>query len=361
MVSETMGGVPRDEDDYERLLADVRAIIASGQGRAAAAVNAEMVATYWHIGERIIQEEQRGEKRAAYGERLLERLGRTLGTEFGRGFTKRALEQMRQFYQAYPNANALRSQLTWTNYRSLMRLENLQARAFYERMAITGRWSSRELDRQINARLYERVGLSRLPEALVSTLPDPRTPPSYEDAFRDPYILDFLGLADTYAEKDLEAALVRNIEKFLLELGTDFAFMGRQKRLSIGGHDYYIDLLFYHRGLRCPVIVDLKIGDFEPADAAQMKLYLNWMRTYDWREGEGEPIGLILCGSKNQQVVELLLANPNTSMDERIKVAQYLLLDSEEALKERLAQISEAYEQLAGQGTADAGAPDDAP
>jgi hypothetical protein len=165
------------------------------------------------------------------------------------------------------------------------------------------------------------------------------------DVFRDPYILDFLGLTAAFSERDLESALVRNIEQLLLALGTDFCFVIRQQRISIGDEDYYIDLVFYHRSLRCLVLVDLKIGAFSPADAAQMKLYLNWVRKYDRREGEAEPLGLILCGSRDQQVVELLLADPETTMDERIKVAQYLLLDQERALRERLAQLSAAYEE----------------
>ena len=337
------------ESEYARLLADVRAIITQGQRRAAAAVNAEMVQTYWRIGERIVREEQGGEKRAAYGEGTLTQLGQQLSVEFGRGYSKRSLEMMRQFYLTYPKTNALRSQLAWTHYRILMRQEDPGPRSFYERMAVTGRWSSRELERQINSMLYERVGLSRQPEELVGTLPQGTPLSPYDEAFRDPYLLDFLGLQGTFSERDLEGALVHNIEKFLLELGTDFAFMSRQRRLSIGQRDYYVDLVFYHRGLRCPVLIDLKIGEFSPADAAQMTLYLNWMRQNDWREGEGEPIGLILCGSKDEQVVELLLSGPDTSMDRRIKVAQYLLLNNEEALKRRLAQVSAAFAQAQGQ------------
>jgi predicted nuclease of restriction endonuclease-like (RecB) superfamily len=254
---------------------------------------------------------------------------------------------MRQFSLAYPNANALRSELTWTHYRRLMQLPDPAQRAFYERLAATGRWSSRELERQIDSLLYERVGLSRKPEALAGSLPQPdRALTPYDEAFRDPYVLDFLGLEDTFSEKDLEAALVRNIEKFLLELGSDFCFVGRQRRLTIGGEDYYVDLVFFNRRLRALVLVDLKIGKLSPADIAQMKLYLNWARRYDRQEGENDPIGLILCGSQNEQVVELLLTDPLDSVDERIKVSRYLLLDSQDALKERLARISAAYEQM---------------
>jgi len=171
----------------------------------------------------------------------------------------------------------------------------------------------------------------------------------------------FLGLEDTFSEKDLEAALVRNIEKFLLELGADFCFVGRQRRLSIGGEDYYVDLVFYHRSLRALVLVDLKLGKLAHADISQMKLYLNWARRHDKREGEADPIGLILCGSKDEQVIELLLADPADSVDERIKVAQYLLLDSQEALRARLAELSAVYDEAhgdAGGEADDAGRPE---
>jgi len=238
-------------DSYDALLADLRSIIIAGRGRAASAVTAEMVVTYWRVGERLVRTEQGGAERAAYGAGLLARVGRALAQEFGRAMSERNLQQMRQFYLAYPNANALRSGLTWTHYRRLMQFPDPGQRAFYERLATTGRWSSRELDRQINSMLYERTGLSRRPAGLVPSLPQPHRAPMPEDeAFRDPYVLDFLGLEDTFSERDLEAALVRHIEKFLLELGADFCFVGRQRRLSIGGEDYYVDLVFYHRGLR---------------------------------------------------------------------------------------------------------------
>jgi len=334
-------------ESFALLLADLRAIIATGRGRAAAAVNQELVATYWAVGERIVREEQGGATRASYGEQTLARLGRTLEREFGRGFGLRSLQLMRQFYLAYPIANALRSQLGWTHYRVLMRLPDPEQREFYGRLAATGRWSSRELERQLGSRLFERVGLSRQAGDLATTLAAPGdrsgalTP---ADVFKDPYILDFLGLEDAYSERDLEAAILRNIERFLLELGTDFCFVARQRLLTIDGEDDHIDLVFYHRSLHCLVLVDLKIGAFAPADAAQMQLYLEWTKRHDRREGEEAPIGLILCGSRGEQVVELLLS----SQTNRMRVAQYLLPEDTAALKARLAQVTAAYEELHG-------------
>lgn len=345
-MGDTDSLMPGDDAADTTLLADLRAIIAAGRGRAASAINAEIVATYWRLGERIVREEQAGRQRAGYGEQTLAHLGRALSREFGRGFAERSLQHMRQFYLAYPIPSALRTELAWTHYRTLMRLP-ADRREFYARMATSGRWSSRELERQIASMLYERAGLSRRPETLAPDLPRPdRAPTPADDAFRDPYVLDFLGLEDTFSEKDLEAALVRNIEQFLLALGAGFCFVGRQRRLTIGDEDYYVDLVFFHRRLKALVLVDLKIGTLSPADIAQMKLYLNWTRRHDREEGEHDPIGLILCGAKNEQVIELLLADPVDRVDERIKVAQYLLLDQQQALKERLARLGAAYEQV---------------
>ena len=358
------------DDAYAALLADLRAIIALGRGRAAAAINTEIVATYWNIGERLVREEQQGAERAGYGEEVLERIGRILAAEHGRGFSYRSLANMRQFYLAYPNVSALRTELTWTHYRSLMRLDSAERRAFYERMAVTGRWSSRELDKQVNSMLYERVGLSRRPAEMAASLPHPTrpvTPSDYGEAFRDPYVLDFLGLDGAFSERDLEAALVSHIERFLLELGHGFCFVGRQRRLPIGDKDYYVDLVFYHRFLRAPVLLDLKIGELEPGDIAQMQLYLAWTRQHDHAEGEADPIGLILCGSKDSAVIELLLADPDSSPDKRIKVAQYLLPDSQEALKAGLARIGAAYDEArrgearGGEARDDGAAADDNP
>lgn len=330
----------------DALVNDLRAIIVQGRGRAAVALNAEIVRTYWQIGERIVREEQGGGSRAAYGEELLEQIGRVLSAEHGRGFAARSLRNMRQFYLAYPIWSAVRTELTWTHYRTLMRLANAQ-RAFYEQVALAGRWSSRELDKQINSMRYERAALSRKPEQLLAALPDgdELSPAPHVATFKDPYVLDFLGLEDTFSEKDLEAALVHNMEKFLLELGTGFYFGGRQKRITIGDEDFYIDLVFWHRTLKCQVLIDLKIGALSHADISQMQLYLRWVQKYDQADGENEPIGLILCGSRNEQVVELLLADSDRPSDERIKIAQYLLLNSEDAIKKRLAEISTAYHE----------------
>jgi len=237
------------------LIDDLRRIIADGRGCAAAAVNTEIVRTYWQIGERVMREEQGGADRAAYGEQVLEEIGRVLAAEHGRGFAARSLRNMRQFYLAYPKWSALRTELTWTHYRTLKRLSEEQ-RAFYGQVAAAGRWSSRELDKQLSSMLYERTALSRTPDALLAAIPRGETALApHAGAFKDPYVLDFLGLDDTFSEKDLGAGLVRQMETFLIELGTGFYVGGRERRISIGGEDFDIDL---------------KIGALSHADISQI-------------------------------------------------------------------------------------------
>jgi len=214
-MSDETTALQHADDAYDALLVDLRAIISAGRGRAAAAVNAEIVATYWRIGERLVRAEQGGTERAGYGEEVLERVGRILAAEHGRGFSYRSLANMRQFYLAYPNVSALRTELTWTHYRSLMRLDSAERRAFYERMAVTGRWSSRELDKQVTSMLYERVGLSHRPEELAAPLPHPNRPGAPDLArqiLKDPYNFAFLDLGAEAQERELERGLIAHIE-----------------------------------------------------------------------------------------------------------------------------------------------------
>jgi predicted nuclease of restriction endonuclease-like (RecB) superfamily len=225
--------------------------------------------------------------------------------------------------------------LGWTHYRILLYVEAGLKRQFYFEQAAQQRWSKRELQRQIDRALFERVALSRDTRALVR-LEKQRGPVEtvrYEDAFKDPYLLDFLGLKGAYSERDIEAAIIRNLEQFLIELGSDFCFIGRQFAMRIDDDDYFLDLLFYHRALRCLVAIDLKIGPFTAADKGQMDLYLSWLKQHDWRESENEPVGLILCTSKKRQHVELLLGHGPHKM----QVSEYLTkLPPKRLLEERL-------------------------
>jgi predicted nuclease of restriction endonuclease-like (RecB) superfamily len=309
--------------DAPALLRDVRGMILSAREQVARAVDSGLTGLYWLIGRRIRQDILR-KQRAEYGERIVSALGRQLSAEFGRGFDEKSLRHMIRFAEAYPDeaiVSVLRRQLTWTHFKRLIYLEDPLKRDFYAQMCRVERWSTRTLEKKIGSMLFERTALSKKPARLAAMelkklREEDRLTPDL--VFRDPYLLDFLGLKDTYAEKDLEAAILREMEAFILELGVGFAFVTRQKRMTIDGKDYYLDLLFYHRKLRRLVAIDLKIGDFEAGDKGQMELYLAWLKRHECEAGEAEPLGLILCAGKNQQHVELLELRKS-----RIHVATY--------------------------------------
>ena len=288
------------------------------------AINTVMTATYWEIGRRIVEAQQKGKRRAGYGERLIERLAADMTERFGRGFGTDNLGLMRLFYLTYPPNRISESPirkftlddlaqafpLSWTHYiRLIRRCISNEERRFYETEALRGGWTIRQLDRQIESQFYQRVALSRNKAAMLKKeeVGQPGDTVTPEEAIKDPYILEFLELKDEYSESALEEALVRRLEYFLLELGDDFAFVGRQRRLRIGDEWYRVDLLFFHRRLRCLVIVDLKIGRFTHADAGQMHLYLNYAREHWTREGENPPVGLILCARKDNSVAHYAL------------------------------------------------------
>jgi len=306
------------------LLDDIRSIIEEIRARVAQAVNTELVMLNWKIGDRI-HRGILGQERADYGRHVIDDLAVSLTAEYGRGFNRASLFRMVQFAERFPNSEivaALGRQLSWTHWRDLIAIDDVLKRDFYVQMCRIERWSSRTLQSKIKGMLFERTALSRKPEELarqeLAALrdSDQLTP---DLVFRDPYVLDFLGLADTYSEQDLETAILREIERFLLELGTGFAFIARQKRISTNKKDYYLDLLFYHRGLKRLVALDLKLGAFEPAHKGQMELYLRWLDRHDRQEGEDSPIGLILCSEKDHEDIELLQLDSG-----EIRVAEYL-------------------------------------
>ena len=279
------------------LLADVRGLILAAREQVARAVDSGLVTLYWHIGRRVHQDILK-EKRAEYGAKIVSALGTQLSREFGRGFNEKGLRRMVQFAEVFPNEQivaALRRQLGWTHFRMILPMDDELKRDFYAEMCRIEKWSTRTLEKKIGGMLYERTALSKKPDKLTPDL-----------VFRDPYVLDFLGLKDTYAEKDLEAAILREIEAFILELGTGFAFLERQKRIMVDGEDHYLDLLFYHRGLRRLVAIDLKLREFKPGDKGQMELYLRWLDRHERKPGEEAPIGLILCAGQRRETVELL-------------------------------------------------------
>ena len=293
------------------LLTDVRQMILTTRQTVAQGVNAALTTLYWEIGSRIRKDILR-EKRAEYGEQIVSTLGTQLTEEFGRGFGARNLFRMIRFAEVFPDikiVSALRTQLGWTHFKAIIPLDDPLKRDFYAEMCRIEGWSTRALNQKIQSMLFERTALSKKPDKLMAAElkklreEDKLTP---DLIFRDPYLLDFLGLKDTYAEKDLEAAILREIESFLLELGAGFCFVARQKRMQIDSRDYYLDLLFYHRKLRRLVAIDLKIGDFEAADKGQMELYLNWLKRHECEPDEAAPLGMILCAGKSAEHVELL-------------------------------------------------------
>ena len=293
------------------LLAEVRGLILAAREQVARAVDSRLVTLYWHIGRRVHQDILK-EKRAEYGAKIVSALGTQLSREFGRGFNARNIFRMVRFAEIFPDeriVSALRRQLGWTHFRMIIPMEDELKRDFYAEMCRIERWSTRTLEKKIGGMLFERTALSKKPDKLIRRElaalreEDKLTP---DLVFRDPYVLDFLGLKDTYAERDLEAAILREIEAFILELGTGFAFLERQKRIMVDGEDHYLDLLFYHRGLRRLVVIDLKLREFKPGDKGQMELYLRWLDRHERKPGEEAPIGLILCAGQRYETVELL-------------------------------------------------------
>ena len=293
------------------LLSDVRGLILQAREHVARAVDARLCTLHWHIGHRIRRDILK-ERRAGYGERIVSSLATQLEAEFGRGFGRRNLFRMIRFAEVFPDqriVSALMTQLGWTHFLHIIPIDDPLKRDFYAEMCRIEGWNTRTLARKIQAMLFERTALSRKPAKLGAIelrqlREEDKLSPDL--VFRDPYILDFLGLKDSYAEKDLEAAILREMEAFILELGVGFSFVARQKRMQIDDKDYYLDLLFYHRKLRRLVGIELKIGDFEAGDKGQMELYLNWLKRYECEPEEAEPLGIILCAGKSHQHVELL-------------------------------------------------------
>jgi predicted nuclease of restriction endonuclease-like (RecB) superfamily len=321
------------------LAAEIRQMIQAARHQVAQAVNAGLTMLYWQIGTRIRQDILK-EKRAGYGEKIVHALSAQLTLEFGRGFTSRNLFNMIRFSEIFPDAEIVASlmrELGWTHFRQIIALDDPLKRDFYAEMCRVQRWSTRMLRQKIDGMLYERTALSKKPDQLIRQEldalreEDKLTP---DLVFQDPYLLDFLGLRDTYSEKDLETALLREIERFLLELGAGFAFVERQKRITVDGDDYYIDLLFFHRRLRRMVVIELKLGDFKPADKGQVELYLRWLDRHECQPGEDPPLAIILCAGKKQETVEYLDLGRSG-----IHVAEYLTeLPPREVLRERFHQ-----------------------
>jgi len=362
------------EGEYRDTLSDVTSLLDEGRRAAARSINALMTATYWLVGCRIVEWEQGGQERAAYGQALLQRLSADLTSQFGRGFGTDNLELMRLFYQSYPpdqisesvirksRAQASRGKsaspirkfplpqlaerfpLSWTHYVRLMRrTRSPEERAFYETEALRGGWSVRQLERQIGSQFYTRTLMSSDKRAMLekgaAAIPGDLVTP--EEAIKDPYVLEFLDLKDEYPESDLEDALIHRLEDFLLELGGDFTFVGRQRRLRIGDSWFRVDLLFFHRRLRCLIIIDLKLTELNHADVGQMHMYCNYAKEHWTLPGENPPVGLILCARTNAAVARYALEGlPN-----KVLAAEYhTVLPDEQLLAEELEKTRREWE-----------------
>ena len=363
-LSAKEGSFGEENAPYEAVFGDVSKIIDAARESAVRSVNAAMTAVYWLIGRRIVEFEQSGEERAEYGAALIERLAEDLTGRFDRGFSRQNVQNMRLFYLSYPIEKIRQTPsgiseaasielgfddllsafpLPWSAYVRLLSVRNESAREFYEAEALRGGWSVRQLDRQIGSQFYERTALSKnrasmLTGGLMERSEDHMVP---GEQIKDPFVLEFLDLKDEYSESDLEEALIRHLETFLLELGDEFSFIGRQRRLRVGGQWYRVDLLFFHRSLRCLVVIDLKIGSFTHADAGQMHFYLNYAREHWVRDGENPPVGLILCSEKDEALAQYALEG----LSNKVMAAEYrIALPDETVLAAELDRTRQAME-----------------
>ncbi|WP_288488233.1 PDDEXK nuclease domain-containing protein [uncultured Alistipes sp.] len=319
----------------EIFISDIRTIILSARESAIRSVDTVRVQMYWKLGERIFIEEQKGQDRAEYGAYLLQNVALEIEKEFGSGFSVRQLERARQFYRTYPIATALRTQLNWYQYRLLIQIDDKDKREYYELEATNNNWTGRELERQINSGLYERLLLSNDKKAVLEVARKERIPESPSEIIKDPMVLEFLGLRPeaTYYEKDLERALITNLQAFLLELGNGFSFVARQKRILLEDDEFFADLVFYNRLLRCFVVIELKTHKITHEDIGQLQMYVNYYDRNEKAPDENPTIGILLCADKNDTLVKYTLPENNNT----ILASKYqLYLPSEKQLADQL-------------------------
>lgn len=323
----------------ENLVEELKSLIASTKERVSISVNSSLTLLYWNIGKKV-EENILQNSRAKYGEEIVYSVSRELVKEFGSGFSRANIFHMIKFSQVFDDVtivSSLSRVLSWTHFRKLIYIEDALQREFYAQMCSLDKWSTRVLEERINSMLYERTALSKKPDELISyeldKLKEGVVTPNM--VLKDPYVLDFLDLNDRYLEKDLEDAILRDIENFILELGNGFSFIARQKRLQIGEDDFYIDLLFFNRKLKRLVAIDLKLGKFKSEYKGQMELYLKWLEKYEMQEGEDKPLGIILCATKNEEQIELLELDKSD-----IHVVKYMtVLPPKEEFEQKLHRV----------------------
>jgi len=325
------------EKEMKPIISDIKTLIEQSRQQIAVSINATMTILYWQIGKRINSEVLQNQ-RAEYGKQIVATLSGQLAQEYGSGWGEKQLRQCMQFAKSFPDEQivyTLCRELSWSHLRLVMHIDDPLKRTFYIEMCKIEKWSVRTFRERIQSMLYERTSLSKKPDKTIQNdlaLLKNEQKLNPDLVFRDPYFLEFLGLKDTFSEKDLETSIIVELQHFITELGNDFAFMARQKHIIIDNRDYYIDLQFYHRRLKCLVVIDLKIGEFEAGFKGQMELYLRYLEKHEHVEGENYPIGLILCTGKNEEHIELMRLD-----ESNIRVAEYMtVLPPKKLLKEKL-------------------------
>jgi len=326
-------------DSYQQLIDRIGECLAQGRQRAFEQVNTLLVETYWQIGQYIVEFEQKGNERAEYGSKLLTQLSRDLKTAYGKGFSRRNVLDMRRFYVRYPKWQMVSAKLGWSHYTELLAISDDLARSFYEQQCIRDRWSVRELKRQKDSALFERVAMSKDRAEILALAQKGQIIESARDVVKDPYVFEFLDLPDrNYLESELENRLIVQLEKFLLELGKGFAFIGQQYRITLNNTHFYVDLVFYHRILKCFVLIDLKTRAVRHEDIGQMNMYLNYFRAEENMEDDNEPIGIVLARDKDEILVEYATGG----ISNQLFVSRYqLYLPDVEALKQELRRLLE--------------------
>lgn len=332
------------ENGYSKLLTDIGELLSAGRQSAAQKINTVLLETYWNIGNRIVEFEQKGRRKAEYGSTLLTQLSKDLRLKYGKGFSKSNIYLMRLFYVNYRKFQTVSGKLGWSKYCELLAINDDLARSFYEKQCIKENWSVRELKRQINASLFERVALSKDKRGVLELAAKGSLIEKPNDLIKDPYVFEFLNFPerDRYSEKDLQSQLVEKLGHFLLELGKGFAFIGQQYRITLNNTHYYVDLVFYHRILKCFVLIDLKRGKVDHQDIGQMNLYLNYFKHEENTEGDAEPVGLVLVAAKD----EILVKYATGSISNQLFVSKYQMYLPEKALLEQ--ELRELLEEGRG-------------
>ena len=329
-------------ESMQNLVGEIKQIINDARAHAIRSVDFCRVQMYWAIGQRIVEKEQQGKERADYGTYLIKRLAQEIEPEYGSGFGERQLKFCRQFYKTYPNGNALRSQLNWSQYRMLIQISDPDKREYYELEAVNEGWTGRQLERQINSMLYERLLFSNDKESVLAVARKERTPETPQEIIKDPMVLEFLGLERkaSYYEKDLESAIISHIADFLLEMGKGFSFVARQKRLLLEDDEFFADLVFYNRLLRSFVVIEIKNHKITHQDLGQLQMYVNYYDRYEKQPDENPTIGILLCTEKNDTMVRLALPENNNT----ILASKYqLYLPTEEQLRTEIERQKQLF------------------